>query len=87
MRLRMHAFPLLAFPRSAYHHMIWEYPIARGVRWRPVLVVSHDTSVMTHQMRTISRARLEDLLGHLRDTSLGRQVQQAVRDHPDLECA
>lgn len=41
--------------------------------------------IMVHQMRTISKTRLKGLVGYLRDPSLRRQVQQAIRDHLDLE--
>ncbi len=44
-----------------------------------------DSIIMAHQMRTISKTRLKDLAGYLTDPSLRRQVQQAIRDHLDLE--
>jgi mRNA interferase MazF len=42
-----------------------------------------DSIVMAHQIRTISKQRVAGLLGYLRDPSLQRQIQQALRDHLD----
>lgn len=44
-----------------------------------------DSIIMAHQIRTISKARLKGLMGYLRDPSLRHLVQQAVRDHLDLD--
>ena len=44
-----------------------------------------DSIIMTHQVRTISKQRLRNALGRLDDESLRRQVQDALREHFDLE--
>jgi mRNA interferase MazF len=45
----------------------------------------HDSIVLAHQMRTISKDRLKGFLGHLHDPALRQQVQQAIQDHLDLD--
>ncbi|MDQ7841995.1 MAG: type II toxin-antitoxin system PemK/MazF family toxin [bacterium] len=44
-----------------------------------------DSIIMAHQIRTISKARLKGLTGYLRDPTLRHRVQQAIRDHLDLD--
>jgi len=46
---------------------------------------SRDSIVMAHQMRTISKQRLGNTIGHLDDESLRLQVQDALLEHFDLE--
>jgi len=46
---------------------------------------SRDSIIMAHQVRTISKQRLGDVIGRLDDESLRLQVQDALREHFDLE--
>ena len=41
--------------------------------------------IMAHQIRTISKQRLKGVLGHLEDPQLRNEVQEAIREHLDLE--
>jgi len=45
----------------------------------------HDSIVMAHQIRTISRERLTTLLGYLDDADLRGAVGRAIREHLDIE--
>src|SRR5438552_1419851 len=45
----------------------------------------HDSLVMAHQFRTISKERLRISYGSLEDEELRRQVRTAMRLHLDLE--
>ena len=44
-----------------------------------------DSIVMAHQVRTISKQRLRSVLGHLEDPTLRQAVQEAIKEHLDLE--
>lgn len=44
-----------------------------------------DSIIMAHQVRTISKQRLKNLLGHLEDRSLRIEVGNAIKDHLDLD--
>lgn len=57
-----------------------EVLLARGVVAQP-----QDSIVLAHQIRTVSKDRLKGFLGHLHDPALRQQVQQAIRDHLDLD--
>lgn len=46
--------------------------------------LSRDSIVMTHQIRTISKQRLGNTLGHLLDSELRRQVSEAMAEHLDI---
>ncbi len=41
--------------------------------------------IMAHQIRTISKQRLSNLIGHLYDVDLRDEVRRAVKDHLDLD--
>lgn len=41
--------------------------------------------VMAHQIRTISKKRLMNLIGFLEDVQLQDEVHQAIKEHLDLE--
>ena len=44
-----------------------------------------ESIIMAHQIRTISKQRLENVLGYLDDSQLRREVDQAIRDHLDMD--
>jgi mRNA interferase MazF len=44
-----------------------------------------ESIIMAHQIRTISKHRLTKRLGHIHDPGLRRQVQQAVKEHLDID--
>ncbi|MEW6034279.1 MAG: type II toxin-antitoxin system PemK/MazF family toxin [Chloroflexota bacterium] len=44
-----------------------------------------ESIVMAHQIRTISKQRLERLLGYLDDTQLQHEVHRAIKEHLDME--
>ena len=46
---------------------------------------SRDSIIMAHQVRTISKQRLKNTIGHLDDDSLRLQVSDSLREHFDLE--
>jgi mRNA interferase MazF len=41
--------------------------------------------IMAHQIRTISKKRLMNLIGYLDDVQLQYEVHQAIKEHLDLE--
>jgi len=44
-----------------------------------------DSIIMAHQIRTISKQRLERLLGYLDDTKFRHEVHRAIKEHLDME--
>ena len=44
-----------------------------------------ESIVMAHQIRTISKQRLETLLGFLNDAHLQQEIHRAIKEHLDLE--
>jgi mRNA interferase MazF len=58
----------------------YEVSIRRGVAGQPL-----DSIIMAHQIRTISKQRIEAHLGYLQDPSLREDVRQAVRRYLDLD--
>jgi mRNA interferase MazF len=44
-----------------------------------------DSIIMAHQIRTISKQRLEDLLGYLEDSQIRNEVRIAIREHLELD--
>jgi mRNA interferase MazF len=69
--------PLTTTPRRLYPSEVF---LPRGVAGQPM-----DSIIMAHQMRTISKERLGDPLGYLEDPSLRSAVEQAIREHFDLD--
>ena len=57
-----------------------EVIIPKGKAGQPL-----DSIIMAHQIRTISKQRLGRLLGYLEDQALQSEIQQAIKDHLDLE--
>lgn len=69
--------PLTSTKRRLYPS---EVLLPKGAAGQPL-----DSIIMAHQVRTISKQRLRNTIGHLDDASLRRQVQDALREHFDLE--
>lgn len=44
-----------------------------------------DSIIMAHQIRTISKQRLGNMLGYLEDTQLRDEVRVAIREHLDID--
>ena len=44
-----------------------------------------DSIIMAHQIRTISKQRLIGLVGYLEDTQLQHEVNEAIKEHLNLE--
>jgi mRNA interferase MazF len=44
-----------------------------------------DSIVMAHQIRTISKQRLGEVLGHLDDTTLRSEIHEAMKEHLSLD--
>jgi mRNA-degrading endonuclease toxin of MazEF toxin-antitoxin module len=40
---------------------------------------------MAHQIRTISKQRLKNMLGYLEDPGLRLEVSKAIKEHLDLD--
>lgn len=45
----------------------------------------HDSIVLAHQIRTISKQRVHALVGYLEDEPTQQKVHQVIREHLDLE--
>jgi len=75
--LNVTVLPLTSTQRRVYPS---EVLLPRGAAGQ-----SRDSIIMAHQVRTISKQRLKNTVGHLDDESLRRQVQDALREHFDLE--
>ena len=43
-----------------------------------------DSIIMVHQIRIISKKRLEGMFGHLEDVQLQNEVRTAIREHLDI---
>jgi mRNA interferase MazF len=44
-----------------------------------------ESIIMAHQIRTISKRRLERLLGYIDDTQFRHEVHKAIKEHLDME--
>ncbi len=44
-----------------------------------------DSTIMAHQIRTISKQRLKGLLGYLEDSQLQDEVCAAIKEHLNLD--
>ena len=69
--------PLTSTRRGLYPSEVW---IPAGAGGQPL-----DSIVMAHQVRTISRQRLGRALGSLDDYAFRQAIQQAIREHFDLD--
>ena len=69
--------PLTSTPRRLYPS---EVLLLQGQAGQP-----RESIILAHQVRTIARERLRNVFGYLEDPALRRLVQDAVREHLDLE--
>lgn len=68
--------PLTSTKRRLYPAEVF---LPKGVAGQP-----SNSIIMAHQIRTISKQRLRDLIGYLSDAKLKDAVRDAVKDHLDL---
>lgn len=71
---------VLPLPPTVRRRYPSEVRIPAGAGGQPL-----DSIVMAHRVRTISRQRLGRLLGSLDDHTLRQAIQQAIREHFDLD--
>ncbi|HEY7062272.1 MAG TPA: type II toxin-antitoxin system PemK/MazF family toxin [Chloroflexota bacterium] len=71
------ALPLTSTQRRLYPSEVF---LPKGVAGQ-----DRDSIVMAHQIRTISKQRLRAPIGYLDDPSLRTAVQDALKEHLDLE--
>ncbi|NLE09428.1 MAG: type II toxin-antitoxin system PemK/MazF family toxin [Dehalococcoidales bacterium] len=69
--------PLTSTKRRLYPS---EVSLPSGISGQPL-----DSIVMAHQIRTISKQRLEKLIGYLTDAKLRSEVRAAIKEHLDIE--
>jgi len=69
--------PLTSTKRRLYPSEVF---LPQGKAGQPM-----DSIIMAHQIRTISKQRLQRLIGHLEDPKLRDEVCIAIREHLDLD--
>ncbi len=69
--------PLSSTRRRLYPSEVF---LPRGKAGQPL-----DSIVMAHQIRTISKMRLKNLSGYLKDPGLQKEIRAAIKEHLDLE--
>ena len=69
--------PLTATQRRLYPS---ELVLPKGKAGQP-----RESIVMAHQIRTISKQRLKRLLGYVDDVELQHEINQAIKEHLDME--
>jgi mRNA interferase MazF len=69
--------PLTSTQRRLYPSEVW---LPAGAAGQPL-----DSIVMAHQVRTISKQRLGNVIGALNNQWLRSAIQDAIREHFDLE--
>ena len=69
--------PLTSTRRNLYPSEVF---LPKGKAGQPA-----DSIIMAHQIRTISKRRLRDLVGYLEDAKLQYEVREAIKEHLDLE--
>ena len=69
--------PLTSTKRHLYPSEVF---LPQGKAGQPL-----DSIIMAHQIRTISKQRLKDLLGHLEGHQFQEEVRTAIKDHLDLD--
>ena len=69
--------PLTSTKRRLYPSEVF---LPQGIAGQPV-----DSIIMAHQIRTISKQRLQRLIGHLEDPQLRDEVCTAIKEHLDLD--
>ena len=69
--------PLTSTKRRLYPSEVF---LPRGKVGQPM-----DSIIMAHQIRTISKQRLQRLIGHLEDHQLRDEVCAVIKEHLDLD--
>mgnify|MGYP001040114267 CR=1 FL=1 len=69
--------PLTSTKRRLYPSEVF---LPRGKVGQPM-----DSIIMAHQIRTISKQRLQRLIGHLEDPQLRDEVCAVIKEHLDLD--
>ena len=69
--------PLTSTKRRLYHSEVF---LPQGKAGQPL-----DSIIMAHQIRTISKQRLEGLLGYLEDPQIRDEVCAAIKEHLGLD--
>lgn len=69
--------PLTSTERRLYPA---EVLLPRGLAGQP-----RDSIILAHQIWTISKQRIQALVGYLEDEPTRQKVHQAIRDHLDFE--
>jgi len=69
--------PLTSTKRNLYPSEVF---LPKGKAGQP-----SDSIIMAHQIRTISKKRLRDLVGYLEDASLQHEVNEAIKEHLNLD--
>jgi mRNA interferase MazF len=69
--------PLTSTKRQLYPSEVF---LPQGKAGQPL-----DSIIMAHQIRTISKQRLKDSLGYLKDSTIREEVCEAIKEHLDLD--
>jgi mRNA interferase MazF len=69
--------PLTSTKRNLYPSEVF---LPKGRAGQPA-----DSIIITHQIRTISKKRLIDLIGYLEDPQLQHEVREAIKEHLNLD--
>jgi mRNA interferase MazF len=69
--------PLSSTSRNLYPLEVF---IPKGKAGQPM-----DSVIMAHQIRTISKQRLEGLLGYLEDVQIQNKIRAAIKEHLNID--
>ncbi len=69
--------PLTSTKRRLYPSEVF---LPQGKAGQPL-----DSIIMAHQIRTISKRRLKEMLGYLEDNRLRNEVHMAIKEHLSLD--
>jgi len=69
--------PITSTKRGLYPSEVF---LPQGMAGQPL-----DSIIMAHQVRTISKMRLGNLIGYLEDETLKSEIDSALKEHLDLK--
>ncbi|MDD2472225.1 MAG: type II toxin-antitoxin system PemK/MazF family toxin, partial [Dehalococcoidales bacterium] len=69
--------PITSTKRGLYPSEVF---LPQGMAGQPL-----DSIIMAHQVRTISKMRLGNLIGYLEDEAIRKEVDLALKEHLDLK--
>jgi mRNA interferase MazF len=75
--LNVTILPLTSTKRHLYPSEVF---LPKGKAGQPL-----DSIIMAHQIRTISKQRLEKLFGYVKEAQLQSEVRTAIREHLDID--